>query len=449
MKEQSQKRIQLSEHFTYKKLLRFALPSILMIICTSIYSIVDGFFVSNYVGKTPFAALNLIMPVLMIAGTVGFMLGTGGSAIVSRLLGADEKELAHKSFSLIIAFGFIFGVIISGIGFIFIEPISIFLKADGELLEYCKIYGRICFAFTPFYILQYMFQSFFVAAEKPELSLKINIIAGLTNAVLDYVLIAVIPLGLAGAAIATGIGQIIGGVIPVIYFLRKNDSLLKLVKPDMDVKTILNACANGSSEMVNVLAASIVGMLYNFQLLNIAGENGVAAYGIIMYVNMIFQAAYMGYAVGTSPIVSYHYGAGNINELKSLRKKSINILIISGLILLIASELMSKPLVMIFASYDKELLDMTIHGFRIYSIAFLIMGYNVWGSAFFTALGDGFVSAAISFLRTFLFQIAVILILPTFLGTNGIWLAIVVAEALGVAVTTAFLIAKRHKYNYA
>ncbi len=443
------KRIQLSDHFTYNRLLRFSLPSIMMIICTSIYSIVDGFFVSNYVGKTPFAALNLIMPVLMAAGAIGFMLGTGGSAIVSRLLGADEKEKAHESFSLIILFSFILGVIISAIGFIFTEPISVLLGADDELLKYCVLYGRICFAFTPFFILQYMFQSFFVAAEKPQLSLWINIIAGVVNAILDLLLVAVFPMGLAGAAIATGIGQVIGGLVPVIYFLRENDSLLKFVKPRMDIKTIVKACTNGSSEMVNVLAASVVGMLYNHQLLKIAGQNGVAAYGIIMYINMIFQAVFMGYAVGTAPIVSYHYGAQNTDELKSLRKKSINIIIASGGIMLILSELLARPLVMIFANYDKELLNMTVHGFMLYSISFLIMGFNVWGSAFFTALGDGFTSATISFLRTFLFQIVIILVLPLILKTDGIWLAIVVAEALGVIVTTAFLISKRHKYNYA
>lgn len=441
-------RIQLSDHFTYRRLFRFVLPSILMIICTSVYSIVDGFFVSNFVGKTPFAAVNLIMPVLMAVGTIGFMVGTGGSAIVSKAMGEGKKELASQYFSMLIYAAFAFGVLISIGGFVFIRPISVALGATGELLENCVLYGRILFCAMPFFILQYAFQSFFVAAEKPGLSLKVNIAAGLTNAALDYLLIAVFPLGLAGAAIATVVGQLIGGVVPVVYFAKKNDSHLRLTKAGLDGRILLRACINGSSEMVTNLSSSVVSILYNFQLMKIAGENGVAAYGIIMYVNIIFMAIFLGYSLGSAPIVSYHYGAENHQELKNLFKKSMILLMGSGIALVVLSELSAKPLVAIFANKDVELLTMTTRGFQLYALAFFAMGFNVWGSAFFTALNNGVVSALISFLRTLVFQIIAILILPAMLGIDGIWLSIVAAELLSLAVTGFFLFTKKNYYRY-
>lgn len=441
-------RIQLSDHFTYKRLLRFVLPSILMIICTSVYSIVDGFFISNFVGKTPFAAVNLIMPVLMGVGTIGFMIGTGGSAIVSKTLGEGKPEEANQSFSMLIYIAIGFGAFISVIGFLFIRPISIILGAEGELLENCVVYGRILFFSMPLFILQYAFQIFLVTAEKPGLSLTINIIAGLTNAILDYVLIVLFPLGVAGAAIATSLGQAVGGIVPILYFARKNNSTLQLTKTHFNKRILKNACINGSSEMVTNLSTSIVSILYNFQLIKLAGENGIAAYGIIMYVNIIFMAIFLGYSLGSAPIVSYHYGAGNHSELKNLLRKSILLLSVSGVFLVIFSELLAKPLVTIFASYDANLLSITIRGFQLYALAFLIMGINVWGSAFFTALNNGVISAAISFLRTLVFQIIVVLILPIFLDIDGIWLSIVIAELLSLIVTIFFLFIKRNYYHY-
>lgn len=442
-------RIQLSDHFSYKRLLRFVLPSILMIICTSVYSIVDGFFISNFVGKTPFAAINLIYPVLMAVGTLGFMAGTGGSAIVSKTLGEGKPEKANQYFSLLVYATLAFSILISVVGFIFIRPIAIVLGADGILLDDCVLYARILFCSMPAFILQYLFQSFFIAAEKPGLSLKLNIIAGLTNAVLDYLLIAVFPFGLAGAAAATAAGQLIGGIFPIIYFARKNDSPLRLTKAKFNGRVLASACANGSSEMVTNLSASVVSILYNFQLMSIAGENGVAAYGVIMYVNIIFMAIFLGYSIGSAPIVSYHYGAENHTELKSMFRKSLILLTVSGVILVVLSELVARPLVMIFTSYDPELLDMTASGFQLYALAFLPMGFNVWGSAFFTALNNGAVSACISFLRTLVFQIIVVLTLPILLGIDGIWLSIVAAELLSLAVTVSFLLVKRKRYQYA
>ena len=442
-------KIQLSDHFTYKRLLRFVLPSILMIICTSVYSIVDGFFVSNFVGKTSFAAVNLTFPVLMSVASIGFMAGTGGSAVVSKTLGEGKKELANEYFSMIIAALFIGAVILSAIGFALARPISIALGAnEEELLRNCIIYIRIGFLSMPVFILQFAFQSFFVAAQKPGLSLKANVAAGIVNGVLDYVLIVIFHWGLTGAAIATSAGQIVGGLVPVIYFLRKNDSLLQLTKFHFDFGMIGKVCTNGSSEMVTNLSSSIVNILYNFQLMKLAGEDGIAAYGVIMYINIIFMSIFLGYSIGSAPVVSYHYGAGNHSELKNLFHKSQTFLMLSGVLLLVASESLARPLSAIFVNYDAALLDMTVRGFRIYSLAFLIMGINVWGSSFFTALNNGLVSAVISFLRTLVFQIVVIMILPVLLGVDGIWFSIVAAEVMALFVTVGFLFMNRRKYHY-
>lgn len=441
-------KIQLSDHFTYRRLLRFVISPVLMMVCTSLYSVVDGFFVSNYVGKTPFAAVNLIMPVMMSVGTIGFMIGTGGSAIVSKTLGEGKRELANKYFSLLIYVAAVLGILLSVAGFIFMRPISAALGATDELLEHCVVYGRILFIAETAFILQNVFQSFFVTAEKPGLSLKISIAAGLTNIVFDYLFIAVFNWGIAGAAIATALGQVVGGIIPILYFAKKNSSLLQLTKTKFDGRILLKTCANGSSEMVSNLSSSIVNILYNFQLMKIAGENGVAAYGVLMYVNFIFMAVFIGYSIGSAPIIGYHYGAANNDELKNLFRKSLILIGSSGVILTLLAELLAVPLVSIFTSYDAELFALTCRGFRLYSLVFLVMGINVWGSAFFTALNNGAVSAAISFLRTLVFQIAVVIVLPRFLGIDGVWLAIVVAELLALIVTVTFFITKKKRYQY-
>ena len=442
-------RIQLSDHFTYRRLLRFVISPILMMICTSFYSIVDGFFVSNYVGKTPFAALNLVFPVCMAFGTVGIMIGTGGSAVVSKTLGEGKREEANRYFSMLVYFSIGLSLALSVIGFVFARPISIALGASGELLEGSVLYCRcLIVALTPF-VLQNVFQSFFVTAEKPGLSLKMSLAAGITNVALDYLFIAVFGWGLAGAAFATGIGQVVGGIFPLFYFAGNNDSLLKLTGTKLEMQIILKTFGNGSSEMVTNLSASVINILYNFQLMKLAGENGIAAYGIIMYVNFAFMAIYLGYAIGSSPGVGYHSGAGNHEELKSLRRKSMVLMGGAGILMTTLAEILTVPLVSIFANYDAELFAMTCHGFRLYALAFAAMGLNVWGSAFFTALGNGLVSAAISFLRTLLFQIVMVLALPVFLGIDGIWLAIGAAEILALAVTGMFLIVNRKKYHYA
>lgn len=441
-------RIQLSDHFTYKRLLRFVMSSVLMMIFTSLYSIVDGFFVSNFVGKTSFAAVNLVMPVCMAMGTIGMMIGTGGSAVVSQALGEGKREQADRYFSMLVYFAVVLSIILSVIGFIFARPISQALGAEGRLLEYCVSYSRVLIAALAAFVLQSVFMSFFVTAEKPALSLTISVISGVANMVLDFVFIAVFHWGIKGAAAATAIGQFLGAGISVIYFIRKNDSLLRLVPAKFEWKILLKSMGNGSSEMVTNLSVSIVSILYNFQLMKEAGENGVAAYGIIMYVNFIFMAIYFGYSIGSAPVIGYHYGAGNHNELKNLFRKSVVLMGGSGIILTFMAEALTVPLVKIFASYDAELFVMTCRGFRIYSAAFIFMGINVWGSAFFTALGNGFVSAVLSFLRTLVFQIIMILVLPAFLGIDGVWGSIVSAEFMALIVTCVFIAKNRGKYNY-
>ena len=441
-------RIQLSDHFTYKRLLRFTASPILMMIVTSLYSIVDGFFVSNFVGKTPFAAVNLVMPVTMAVGTIGFMIGAGGNAVISKTLGENKKELANQYFSMLVSVATLLSIVLSIVGIIFMPQIADALKANGELKQYCVIYGRILFAAQCPFVLQNVFQQFFIAAEKPELSLKISILAGLVNMGLDFLFIVVFHFGIAGAAIATAIGEIVGSFVPLVYFLRENDSLLRLVKTSFHAKIFAVTCANGSSEMVTNLSTSAINILYNFQLMRLAGENGVAAYGIIMYVNFIFMAIFIGYASGSSPIVSFHYGAQNHAELKNLFKKSLILMCATGIVMTLLAELSAGPLVKLFAGYDAQLFTMTCRGFRLYSLAFMIMGVNVWGSAFFTALNNGVVSAIISFLRTLLFEIAAVLLLPLWLGIDGIWLAIVTAELLAVVITVFFLVNKRKQYQY-
>ena len=441
--------IQLSEHFTYKKLLRFVLPSIVMMIFTSIYGVVDGLFVSNYVGKTAFAAVNLIMPFLMAISALGFMIGTGGSAIVAKTLGEGKKKQANEYFSMLVYLTLIGGIVLSALGILFSPLIARGLGADGALLTNCVLYARITLLSMPAFMLQNVFQSFFVTAEKPKLGLGVIVIAGVTNMVLDFLLVGVFQIGLAGAAFATVTSECIGGLFPILYFARKNSSLLKLGRTHFNGKIFLCACGNGSSELMTNLSSSIVNSLYNIQLMNLAGEDGVAAFGTIMYVNFIFIAIFLGYSIGSAPLVSYHYGASNHDELKNLFQKSLRLIGIWGLMLFILAHLIARPLAAIFVGYDADLFSMTQNGFRIYCIAYLINGFNIYGSSFFTALNNGLISAAISFLRTLVFQLAAVLLLPLLLGINGIWSAVAVAELLTLGLTVTFFVRNRKKYHYA
>ncbi len=442
--------IRLSDHFTYGRLLRFTLPSIAMMIFTSIYGVVDGYFVSNFAGKTPFSAVNLIMSFIMIVSTVGFMLGTGGTALVSKTFGEQDPDRANSLFSLFVYVAFVLGILFSVLGIVFLRPIAAFLGATGELLDCCVLYGRIVISAMPFFILQVMFQSFFITAEKPQLGFIVTVAGGVTNMIGDVLLVTLLPQEhkLAGAAIATALSQVVGGGVPLIYFFGKNKSILRLGKTRFEGRAILKACTNGMSELVNSASMSIVGMLFNRQLLKYAGEDGVAAYGVMMYVSMMFMAVFIGYSIGTAPVIGYHYGAQNRGELKNLLKKSITMLLLCSVLMAAAAEALAVPLSKLFVGYDEGLMNLTISGFRIFALMFLFMGISMFGSGFFTALNDGVTSAIISFLRTMVFEAGTILILPLLFGVNGIWFATVVAEAMAFLLTFIFLLAKRKKYGY-
>ncbi len=443
--------IQLSDHFNYWRLLRFTLPAMGMMLFTSVYSIVDGYFVSNFAGKTPFAAINLIMPFLMILSTVGFMMGTGGSAIVAKTFGEGDKARANRYFSLFVYTTGILGVVFSALGIAFVRPLAVRLGAEGELLRDAVLYARIILLALPFNVLQFLFQSFYVTAERPQLGLWVTIASGVTNIVLDSVLVILLPqeYKLAGAAIATALSQLVGGLTPILYFARRNNgSILRIGRAHFDGGAIFKACTNGSSEFMTNISMSLVGMLYNIQLMKYAGEDGLAAYGVMMYVSMIFCAIFVGYTVGVAPVVGYHDGAQNHDELRGLLRKSIRLVGSFGLAMALSAELLARPLAMIFVSYDAELLAMTVSGFRVFALAFLFTGFAIFFSGFFTALNDGVTSAIISFLRTLVCEAAAILVLPALLGVRGIWLSFVTAEVMAVVFALFFLAIKRKRYHY-
>ncbi len=442
--------IKLSEHFSYKKLLRFTMPSIIMMIFTSVYGVVDGYFVSNFAGKTPFAAVNFIYPFIMVLGAFGFMFGTGGSALIAKTLGEGDKDKANKLFSMLIYVTVVSGAVVGILGLICLRPVASLLGAEGEMLENCVTYGGIILCALPAFMLQYEFQSFFSLAEKPTLGLWVTVAAGVTNMGLDALFVhpELLDMGLEGAALATAISQMVGGIVPLIYFFCKNSSSLRIGKPYFHFGSLLKVCTNGSSELMSNISMSLVGMLYNYQLMENAGEDGVAAYGVLMYVNMIFLAAFIGYSVGVAPVIGFHFGADNRAELKGVLKKSLVIIAVSSVAMLVAGEGLAYPLSVFFVGYDKTLLDLTLEGFRVFSFSFLFAGLAIFGSAFFTALNDGLTSALMSFLRTLVFQVAAVLLLPVILGTDGIWWSVVVAELAAATLSAAFIAAKRKKYKY-
>lgn len=442
--------IQLSDHFTYRRLIRFCMPSIVMMVFTSIYGVVDGLFVSNFVGKTPFAAINLIMPFVMVFGGVGFMIGTGGSALVAKTLGEGDREKANRYFTMMVWLTVIAGVAVSVVGLVFMEPVAVFLGADEELLPYCVLYGRINIAFTTSFMLQNTFQSFLITAERPNLGLVCTVAAGVTNMVLDALFIGAFRWGVAGAACATGLSQCVGGIVPLLYFLSpKNKSLLRLVRTRLEIRPILKACGNGASEMVSNITSSVIGVIYNFQLLKYAGQNGVASYGVLMYAQFIFVAMFVGFSIGSAPIVGFHFGAKNEDELKNMLRKGVTLVGTAGVVMAALSFGLAAPISRIFVGYDQMLMDMTVRAFRLTSLSFIVTGFNIFASSFFTALNNGAVSATISFLRTFVIKMSAVLLLPMLLQLDGIWWAEATAEVGAFLVSLAFLIAMRKKYHYA
>ncbi len=441
-------KIQLNDHFTYRKLIRFTLPSIAMMIFTSIYGVIDGLFVSNFVGKTEFAAVNLVWPFIMMISSIGFMFGTGGSALIAKTMGEGDKYSANKQFSLLVYTSLILSIVISSISFIFIPDIATLMGADKSLLKSCVLYGRVLILTVPFYVMQFEFQSFFVTAEKPQLGLYMTLISGLTNIILDVLLVAIFPFGLFGAAVATSASQLFGGLFPLIYFSRNNQSLLRLCKTKFNLWVLTRTCTNGISELLSNISMSFVGMMYNIQLMKYAGENGVAAYGVLMYVNLIFLSVFIGYSLGTAPIISYNYGRDNHEEQKSLFKKSLVILTFSSVSMFILSMVLKQPLAQLFVGYDKTLFELTVRGFSFFSFSFLFAGVGIYGSSFFTALNNGFVSALISVLRTVVFQVAFVLLLPIVLSVDGIWCSVSLAELCSLIVAITMFVINKNKYHY-
>ncbi len=444
--------IHLSDHFGYRKLIKATLPTILMMVFTSVYGIVDGLFVSNIVGTSAFTAINLIMPVLMIIAAFGFMLGAGGSALTAKTLGEGNQRRSNEIFSMVVYFTAILGVVVSVVVFLFLEPITRALggeQTSRETIENAVLYGRIFIAFETLYMLQNVFQSFFVAAEKATLGFVVTVVAGCTNILLDALFVAVFRWGIAGAAIATGLSQTVGAAIPLVYFTRKNGGLLRLTWAKLEGLPLWQACLNGSSELLTNIAMSVVGILFNMQLLRFAGENGVAAYGVIMYAGFIFCSIFIGFTIGTAPIVSYHYGAKNDGELKTLLKKALSIIGALSFLILLSTEIFAGVLSKIFVGKDEALTALTARGFRIYGVSFGLCGFNIFASGFFTALNDGLISATISFSRTLIFQAVFVLLFPLIWGIDGVWASIIAAEMVSLSVSALCLILKRKKYRYA
>ncbi len=440
----------MSQHFTAGHLVKYSIPSICMMIFMSIYSVVDGLFVSNFAGSTAFAAVNLIMPFIMVLGTVGTMIGSGGAAIVGKIRGEGDAVGANKAFSLFVFTSLIVGIICGIVGFAVMRPVAYALGGRGELLDICVLYGSICMISVPFFILQFAFQTLFITAGKPKLGFAVTVVCGCANIVLDALLVGFLGFGVVGAAIATVTSETIGGVVPIIYFaMKSNTSHLHLVRPHLDWRMLGKACVNGSSEMVANIAVSVVNMLYNIQLLAYIGADGVAAYGVIMYVFMIYAAIFMGYSLAVQPLISFQYGAQNKVEVNSLLHKGVGFMLGAGVLMLIAAEASAYGVSYIFVGYDPGLLDLTVYGFRIYSIAFVLMGVNMFTSGFFTALNNGKISAIVSFLRTLVFEVISVLLLPTIFGIDGIWFSVVVAEIAALAVNFTMLAthAKRYGYN--
>ena len=441
--------IQLSDHFTYARLIRFTLPSIAMMVFTSIYSVVDGFFISNFAGKTAFAALNLIWPFLQILGGMGFMIGTGGTALVSRWLGAGDKEKAKRYFSQLIELTTILGLLLTLVGLAFMEPIARFLGATEEMVPDCVLYGRIVISFNVAFMFQNVFQSFLIAAEKPRLGLIATVGAGITNMVLDALFVGVFRWGLAGAALATGLSQTVGGIIPLVFFLNPtNGSALHLFFTPLEVSPLLQACGNGASELMSNISGSLAAMVYNFQLLHFLGEDGVSAYGVIMYVGFIFVAIFVGYSIGSSPIISFHYGAENQKELRNMFRKSVFLVGVGGVVMALAAFLMAQPLAKLFVGYDEALFLLTRNAMKLYSLAFLFAGFNIFVSSLFTALNNGTVSAIVSFFRALVLQIGMVLLLPSLIGPDGLWLAAFATESCALLVDIFFLMKNRKRYGY-
>ena len=441
-------RIQLSEHFTYTKLLRFCFPTMVMMVFTSLYDIVDGLFVSNFVGKNAFAALNLIFPALMILGGVGTMFGTGGTALVAKTLGEDRRDDANRYFSMMVEMSLISSLIFSVVGFLWMKDVALLLGADDTILDDCVLYGRVCILFLPAFQMQYLFQSFLTAAEKPRLGLRVMIAAGVTNMILDALFVGILRWGIFGAAAATDLSQVVGGILPLLYFCRENDSLLHFVPSKLELAPVRKACFNGVSELMTMISMSVVSIIYNLQLMKYAGADGVAVYGVLMYVQFVFGGVLYGYTFGSAPIAGFHFGAGHHGELNNLLRKGFILEYVGGGLMFLLAQIFARPISELFVGYDAELTQMTVLAFRIFLFNYLLAGGNMFASSFFTSLNDGRISAVISFMRSMVFELAAVLLLPLIFGIEGIWGAVSVAEIASCCFSWFFIFRMDRKYRY-
>ena len=443
----------LSDHFTYRKIFRMTIAPILMMIFTSLYVVVDGLFIANFVGKDAYAGENLIFPIIMIIGGIGFMFGTGGSALSAKLLGEGKKEEANQVFSMLLVFTFLVGIIVSIGGYFLVETFahgmaSITEDATDEMVKEAITYGKILIIGQAIFMLQNYFQSFLLVDERSRLGFIATLCAGIGNIILDFLFIVVFKLGVAGAALGTISGYFVGAIIPFIHFIKNKNGLIEFKLTRFKARPILKSCFNGSSEFVNNISSSIVGIVFNIQLLKFMGQNGVAAYGTIAYVSFLFVSIFIGYSIGMAPVISFNYGAENHDELKNVLRKSLIIIFIMELFMVLISFTCARPLAMLFSSGNNDLEELTINALRICSLAFIFTGIGIFTSSFFTALNNGALSALNAFMRTLVFQIAFILLLPLIFGASGIWWAIIFADCAAFILAIACLIWKRKQYHY-
>lgn len=444
--------IKLSDKFNYSRLLRFALPSIVMVLISSVYGVVDGVIVSNYTDVEHFAALNLILPYITLLGAAGLMLGTGGSALVGKILGEGKSIRANGIFSLLTYTTIAIGLFLGLFGYITSDAVANILGADETMQHLSFEYSGIIFLFLPCYVLQLYFQSLLTTAERPSLALQITLLAGITNIALDILFVIYLKQGLRGAAYATGVSQTFGGLLPLLYFIlnrKKSDINIKLGVALWDLKAICKSCVNGLSEWLMSVSLAIVSFLYYYLLLTgDRGEMGVDTYGVLLYFSYIFIAVSVGFSRGIAPVISYHYGASDRHELHSLLMKGLLIVLVLNLVSGITAQVLSAPLANIFVGHDKGLYEYTVVAFRIYSIHFFVTGFNIYISSFFTALNNGKYSGWISVLRTICFESISILTIWMLFGVDKIWWGVTIAEFLTMVIAFSFLFLKRNFYGY-
>ena len=438
----------ISKDFGFFSLLQFALPTMVMMVFMSLYTIVDGIFLSRLVGSNALSALNIVFPIINILMAIGIMLATGGSAVIAKKLGEGKEEEARRDFTFLIVAGVAGGLLMMAIGTIFLEELCKVLGSTKILLGDCKTYLQISLFFAPACMLQLLFQTFFVTAGRPNIGLTMTILGGVTNILMDYVLMGPAQMGIAGAALATGFGQLVPAIIGLLYFSFSRHSLF-FTMPKADFKMLLQSCMNGSSEMVSNLSSAIITYLFNIIMLRLLGEDGVAAITIVLYGQFLFNALYLGFSMGVAPVISFNYGSGNRQLLQKVYGICLKFVPVSSLIVAILALLFTPVIVGIFTSREEGIYEIAVHGFFLFSFNYFLAGMNIFASAMFTALSNGKISAIISFARTFIFIAICIILLPFVLGVNGVWIAVPVAEFLTLFLSCFYLIHYKKVYGYA